>query len=222
MAVFLSHKSDDVAAYEALCMVLKANQIEYWDASTMQAGRPLADQLMKAIRESEACIFVATRESIKAPWVLAELGAFWGAGKLVVTYVAESGVSEQHFPPQFQGSLWTNDPRRVIDAVKSEDLAQRMTELSGGMIYLLRQLEARGWSLDHLAELWKGFKDPSDKRDDAYKAAKYACQCLEALGLASRFGGDEYFITRMGTQLLRSPSLRNEPKYMRAFQQEGV
>jgi hypothetical protein len=181
----------------------------------MIAGRPLAEQLKTAIQESEACVFIATRRSIDAKWCLAELGAFWGAGKLIVVYVADPDVSDMDFPPQFKGTLWTNDPHRVITAIQDYDPADDMPELSGGMVYILRELTLRGWGLNELTAHWTEFNGSQSKAQYAYKATKYACQCLEALGLAGRFGGDEYTITNLGLQFLKSPSMRQ--KYKRAF-----
>jgi thioesterase domain-containing protein len=112
----------------------------------MLAGRPLSDQLRNAIQDCDACVFIATRRSVKAPWCLAELGAFWGARKLVVVYVAEPDVLEKDFPPQFKGTLWTDDINRVIKAVQHHDLVEDMPQLSGGMIYILRELALRGWA----------------------------------------------------------------------------
>ena len=90
-----------------------------------------------------------------------------------------------------------------------------MPELSGGMIYILRELEPRGWELKQLTSFWTKFNESQAEANEGYKATKYACQCLEALGLASRFGGDEYTITNLGLRLLKSPSLQQ--KYKRAF-----
>jgi hypothetical protein len=215
MTVFVSHKTEDGAAYKSFCLALKGKGIEYWDASTMIPGRPLAEQLKTAIQECEACVFIATRRSIDAKWCLAELGAFWGAGKLVVVYVADPDVSDKDFPPQFKGTLWTDDPNRVIQAIQDYDPAEDMPELSGGMIYILRELALRGWGLKGLTSLWTQFNESQAETIDGYKTTKYACQCLEALGLASRFGGDEYTITKLGLRLLTSPSVQK--KYKRAF-----
>jgi hypothetical protein len=215
MSVFVSHKSEDVAAYKSFCLALKGRGVEYWDPSTMIPGRPLAQQLKAAIQECEACVFIATRRSINAKWCLAELGAFWGAGKLVVVYVADPGISDKDIPPQFKETLWTDDPDRVIRAIQDYDPADDMPQLSGGMIYILRELELRGWGLKELSSLWTQFNKSQAETNDGYKTTKYACQCLEALGLAGRFGGDEYTITKLGLRLLRSPSLQK--KYKRAF-----
>lgn len=119
MPIFVSHSHDDEAAYTALCVALDGQNIPRWDVSEMSPGLPLAEQLRQAINECEACIFVATRRSLDSRWCLAELGAFWGADKLVVLYVADPEVTEIDHPPQFQGNLWTTDARRVIEAVRT-------------------------------------------------------------------------------------------------------
>jgi hypothetical protein len=69
--------------------------------------------------------------------------------------------------------------------------------------------------LNELSALWRGFNESPEEADLGYKATKYACQCLEALGLASRFGGDEYTITTLVTRVMQSPSVQT--KYKRAF-----
>ncbi len=118
MPVFVSHSQKDEAAYTALCLALDGQNIPRWDVLEMTPGSPLAEQLRKAIDECEACIFVATRRSLKSRWCLAELGAFWGAGKVVVLYVADPEVTEIDHPPQFQGNLWTSDARRLIETIR--------------------------------------------------------------------------------------------------------
>ncbi len=118
MSVFISYSQDDQAAYSALCLALDGQQIARWDASSMVPGRPLSDQLQHAIQGCEACIFLATRRSIASRWCMAELGAFWGAGKNVVIYDADPDINEADFPPQFQGNLRTSDARQLVDAIR--------------------------------------------------------------------------------------------------------
>ncbi len=84
----------------------------------MSAGQKLARQLREAIDQCDVCIFLATPRSIRSGWCLAELGAFWGAGKKVVIYVADPTVEETDLPPQFNGDLWTNNANKVIAAVE--------------------------------------------------------------------------------------------------------
>jgi hypothetical protein len=148
---------------------------------------------------------------------MAELGAFWGGGKPVVIYVVDPNVKETDHPPQFKGNLWTNDANEVIKAVKGYLTADMMEALpiSGGMVYILLQLNKRGWSLKDIVSMWKSFNDTQAETDQGYKAAKYACQCLEALGFAQRFGGDEYGITDKGKRFIKTEL--SKTKYARAF-----
>ena len=50
---------------------------------------------------------------------MAELGAFWGAGKRVMGYLADPNLPEQDLPVQLKGNLWTDDPAKVIKSLKS-------------------------------------------------------------------------------------------------------
>jgi len=119
MPVFVSHNHEDIALYGALCLALDGQGIPRWDVSEMLLAKPLSEQLQTAIQECEACIFVVTRRSLESRWCLAELGAFWGAGKPVVLYVADPDVTELDHPRQFQGNLWTSDTNRVIEAIRA-------------------------------------------------------------------------------------------------------
>jgi hypothetical protein len=58
----------------------------------------LRDQLRQAVDESSVCVFVATQPSLKSSWCGAELGAFWGAGKPVIVYLAEASPSGRRLP----------------------------------------------------------------------------------------------------------------------------
>src|SRR5262249_14747818 len=82
------------------------------------AGASLAEQLRVAIVESKVCVFVATRDSVASNWCGAELGAFWGAGKPVVIWVAEASIPEAELPRQFQGQLFERRIARVVASVK--------------------------------------------------------------------------------------------------------
>lgn len=117
MPLFISHSHKDESFYSALCLALDGAGIPRWDVSGIAAGLNLADQLRIAIEQCEACVFLATRRSIESQWCHAELGAFWGAGKKVVIYLADPDVTEGEFPPQLRGNVWANSARQLIDAV---------------------------------------------------------------------------------------------------------
>ncbi len=101
----------------------------------MLPGRLLAEQLQAAIEECPVCILLATPASLRAKWCLAEVGAFWGAAKRVIIFIADPSVDDKaELPPQFQGNLWTNDAAQLIPAVTEafqEDRERRRLQLQG-------------------------------------------------------------------------------------------
>jgi hypothetical protein len=126
MPVFISHSHKDEAVYSALCLALDSAGIRRWDVSAMSLGDSLSGQLRRAINECGQCVFIATRRSIESQWCLAELGAFWGAGKTVIMFLADPDLEEAVLPPQLRGNLTANDARRLITALKE---AEQITAL---------------------------------------------------------------------------------------------
>lgn len=119
MPAFISYSFKDEAVYSVICMAVDAAGVKRWDAATMSLGESLADQLRDAIRTCEVCVFVATRRSIESPWCLAELGAFWGAGKRVLLFMADPDLNDSMLPPQFKGNLRVNTAQELIMALTS-------------------------------------------------------------------------------------------------------
>ena len=118
--VFVSYAQEDHAAYSSLCLALDSSGVSRWDATTLTAGNSLAEGLRAAIDECDLCIFVATPRSVQSRWCMAELGAFWGASKRVVTFVADPTIKESDLPPQFQGNLWTTDAKKLLADLRNE------------------------------------------------------------------------------------------------------
>ena len=118
MKIFISHSHEEQAIFSAVYVALQSNDVDCWNSSTMSPGEALADQLRVAIGACRLCVFIGTRRSLSSTWCLAELGAFWGAGKKVILFVADPGVQESDFPPQFKGSLRVASAQELITAVK--------------------------------------------------------------------------------------------------------
>ena len=118
MPVFISHSQIDQPSYSSLCLALDGANVARWDPTELSAGESLADQLRRAIVQCEVCIFLATAQSLDSRWCLAELGAFWGAGKKVIIYFADPKLNESEIPPQFHGTLWTKDAKQLLSSVK--------------------------------------------------------------------------------------------------------
>jgi hypothetical protein len=92
----------------------------------LKAGKSLKEQLRDAISKCEVCIFIATKNSVTSQWCLNEIGAFWGAGKMIILYAAHHDI-EKDLPPLFTGDYWTSNAREVIRQVKEEleELAEK-------------------------------------------------------------------------------------------------
>ncbi len=118
-SVFISYSFKDEGQYYNIADQLEAAQIPHWGQHDLTPGASLADQLRELIKESPVCIFVATKNSVESAWCGAELGAFWGAGKPVVIYIADSNLESDKLPKQFQGHLLERRIRRVVEAVQA-------------------------------------------------------------------------------------------------------
>ena len=119
--VFVSFSHEDKALYSSLCVALDASGVLRRDATRLSLGRPLAEELRAAIDECDTCVFLATTRSLQSRWCLAELGAFWGAGKKVIVYLGDPEVNESAIPPQFQGNLWTANAEELVAAIREPD-----------------------------------------------------------------------------------------------------
>jgi hypothetical protein len=91
----------------------------------MRGTQRLADQLRQAINSCAACAFIATHNSVNSAWCAAELGAFWGAGKDVVLYVADSSLKDEELPKQFIGWLLVRSIFKVAKDLKALQTTDR-------------------------------------------------------------------------------------------------
>lgn len=76
------------------------------------------------------CIFVATHRALESSWCGTELGAFWGAGKPVIVYLADSSLSDEELPPIVQGDVWERRLSRV--AARAKELIVEAGAISEG------------------------------------------------------------------------------------------
>ena len=111
MLVFVSYSFEDENKFQNVAYALKIEGIEYWKSQEITAGHSLRDRLRAAIPSVPVCVLIATQRSLTSEWCLAEIGAFWGAGKPVIVYLAGDGLEETDVPKQFQGDKFaTNTP----------------------------------------------------------------------------------------------------------------
>ena len=115
MRVFISHDFDDRDKFDELSEAFRQKAIDVFNPREMRGNLRLADQLRESINSCAACVFVATHRSVNSAWCAAELGAFWGAGKDVILYVADASLKDGDLPKQFAGLLLVHNIFKVAD-----------------------------------------------------------------------------------------------------------
>ena len=131
MTIFISHSFTDKDQFDNIADALEAGDVPYWKPSQIVAGAMLSDQLREAISRSQACIFIATRNSVDSPWCNAELGAFWGAGKRVFIFVADTSLEPDMLPKQFQGHYLEKRITKLVQTCK-DCMAELADSISDG------------------------------------------------------------------------------------------
>ncbi|MBX2803194.1 MAG: toll/interleukin-1 receptor domain-containing protein [Myxococcales bacterium] len=109
MRVFISRAEEDKFHFEAVKSRIKADSecddISWWSAhDNLRFGQQLKSTIEQAVKRADACLFIATRQSVASQWCMAELGAFWATGKPVLTLVGD-GVSVDDLPGLLKGTL---------------------------------------------------------------------------------------------------------------------
>lgn len=128
MTIFISHSFADKDQFDNIADALEAGDVPYWKPSQIVAGAALSDQLREAISRSQACIFIATTNSVNSPWCNAELGPFWGAGKRVFIFVADTSLEPDMLPKQFHGHYLEKRITKLVQTCKD-----CMTELAASV-----------------------------------------------------------------------------------------
>ena len=217
MSIFVSHSQQDEAVYSNFCLALDGSGVKRWDQETMAVGQSLADQLREAIRICDACVFLATKRSVESKWCMAELGAFWGAGKHVIVFLADPDISEAKLPTQFQGNLWTQDARRVLESIQALAATVPDDILTPDLVLLLRYLERDDrWILpDFYGRALAVANGVADKIEDAElrgwkRAVRYGLLYLAHHGLAKKQSDTSvtYTISKYGKDVLNAPRVR--------------
>jgi hypothetical protein len=95
MLVFLSHATADDAITESIRRHLSALGVEVYCAEhDNQAGRPLTDKVVGAIRRSDLVVVLLTLQGYDSAYVQQEVGIARAAGKLVVPLL-DPGLTEK-------------------------------------------------------------------------------------------------------------------------------
>lgn len=148
MTTFISHSFENKPEFENVTDALELRGVAFWNPAEIRPGASLREQLRTAVERCSMCIFVATRKSIGSSWCGAELGAFWGAGKPIVVYLAEPSLTDDELPQIVQGDVWERriskiaDRAKEITALSTNDGSPRRTTRDSSVAQLtVEQLE---------------------------------------------------------------------------------
>jgi TIR domain len=118
MKNFISYSFKDKEKFENLCFALEGRNIPFWNTDEIAVGEQLRARLREAVTKCPVCVFLATKNSLKSGWCLAEVGAFWGAGKPVIVFLDDNDLSDNDLPKQLQGDKWTRGIKEVVGSLK--------------------------------------------------------------------------------------------------------
>ena len=118
MTAFISHSFENKPEFENITDALDQRAVAYWNPAEIHAGASLREQLRAAVARCSLCIFIASRKSIDSSWCGAELGAFWGAGKPIVVYLAEASLTDDELPQIVQGDVWERRISKIAERAK--------------------------------------------------------------------------------------------------------
>ncbi|MCW5963455.1 MAG: TIR domain-containing protein [Bryobacterales bacterium] len=133
MSVFISHSFENLPEFENVTDALDLRSVPFWNPAEIRPGASLREQLRAAVERCGLCIFIATRKSIGSSWCGAELGAFWGAGKPIIVYLAEASLTDDELPQIVQGDVWERRISKIAERAK-EILAQSTSDGSAGQV----------------------------------------------------------------------------------------
>lgn len=130
--VFISHSFGNKAGFLNVADALGLAGVPYWDPETdVKPGSSLRDQLRQATAECAVCIFVATRAALASSWCASELGAFWGAGKPILVYLADNSIKENELPEIVQGDVYEERISKIV-AAAGQIVKEAAPEPGGG------------------------------------------------------------------------------------------
>lgn len=179
MTAFISHSFENKPEFENITDALQLRSVPFWNPAEIRPGASLREQLRAAVDRCKLCIFIASRQSVDSSWCGAELGAFWGAGKPIIVYLAEPSLREDELPQIVQGDVWERRIARIAERAK-EITAEPST--SHGAHQLKRDSSVSQLTVEQLEKMIVGAVSlaAATKKDDVPSSS------FEEVGTAAR------------------------------------
>lgn len=115
--IFISYPSEneDVASLLKARLRQRGIRTAWIDLDQIAAGQPIAERIQEGVGRSACCIFLLNSHSVSSTWCMAEVGAFWGAGKPVIIYPIEPHCEA---PPFLAGLRRANSLEEILRACR--------------------------------------------------------------------------------------------------------
>ncbi|MEM9271923.1 MAG: SUMF1/EgtB/PvdO family nonheme iron enzyme [Cyanobacteria bacterium P01_F01_bin.143] len=140
--IFISHShADQVIAKKLVDYLLAALTVGDADirctsvsGHKLPPGKNIEGQLKKEINGDIALIGILTQSSLRSQWVLFELGAAWGMGKLVIP-VLGAGVKKEDLPGPLKGYIPVS--------IEDQEVAFALNDMIGELASNLNEIEEK-------------------------------------------------------------------------------
>jgi hypothetical protein len=107
--IFISYSRDDRPFVKRLSGDLRRFGLDTWvDIENIKPGLRWDTELDRAIKESDALIFVLSQNMVASRWVLAELQHFASAGKKKIFPVVIEDIDSSHVPTAISDIQWAD------------------------------------------------------------------------------------------------------------------
>ena len=98
---FISHSTKDNWMARQISKAIeesgsKGGTKTFLDEKDIETGDSIPDSIRKNIKDCDEFLILLTKDSVRRPWVLVELGAAWGMGKRISGIVY--GISPEEMP----------------------------------------------------------------------------------------------------------------------------
>ncbi len=165
ISIFVSHYSGDKhlvslfvkALEESIVIPEGAIRCTSLPGYRLRAGAHTSVTLRAEIQQARVLIAILTLHSLESGWVMFELGAAWGAGKIVLPVIVD--VEYESLPGPLREI-------NVTDATSRSELEQLFEELREDLAFEKRRAGRATAILDELVEEAVSYLDEDDEEDE--------------------------------------------------------
>ena len=117
--VFISYSRYDAPFVDRLANDLRKCGVQPWtDRENIAPGKSWQSEIERGLKNATLTIFVISSNSLKSPWMLAELGAFWETKKKIIPAVIED-VDVSALPASIYTIQWADFRQSYDNGLKS-------------------------------------------------------------------------------------------------------